>query len=341
MGYARLQFATTVTTSQALYDIVRVVTGVVTTSGGLTYANTTNSEIVNTLGQNWTLTYGVVDPATTSYVLEEDCLTAGKKHYVRMMSNSGTATPGTNTFATPNAGILLTTCSAAASSTSVTNETYYTTGTTDTAVGSTGICVTAGSPYIYVTWSRYHILIYGLSGYTTAARAGTAFQGSFEYPETSETQYTNTAPIAHLRWSHNLTTSFTTSTTPSTTGTQTTITFQGCNVHNSVTGVTNGVYNFGTSGFGTCTLSPFDPVVSLDSSGLNAYPLVPFYWTTTDIGFPLVNLSQLSKVYRISKSSGPTESIFTVGSDNYVSFVLATGNISTTPGTAAICSLKA
>lgn len=340
MGYAKLTFTTATQTSNALYDIVRVVTGAVTNTSGLTYATAATSEIVNTRAENWAVTYGTVDPATTAYVLEEDCLTAGKKHYVHFQSGSGTAIPGTATFATANAGICLSTCSAAVSANSVSNETHYCSGTTITQAPTSMICVTAGSPSIYLSWSRYHLIIYGLVGYGSAARSGTAFFGSFEYPENSLTQFTNTAPIAHMRWYHNSTTTFQTTVTPNTTG-STAVYLQGCNVHEPLTNVTNGTYNFGVGGFGTCTLSPFDPVVTLDNSGTSVYPLVPFYWTTATKGIPLINLSQLSKVYRISKNSGAPESIFTVGSDNFVNFTLALGNVSTTPGTAGICTLKA
>lgn len=335
MGYAKLNFATTVTTANALFDIVRVITGNVANVSNLTFASTTNSEIVNTLNQNWTVTYGSVEQSTTQYVLESPCVTAGKKHYTWWQSSNGTAWGTSAAFSTTAAGLGFSTVSSATNSSTVTNSTFYSTSSGTTGLGRYSIKVDATNTNLYLSWSNNHVVIYGL----TASPSVTGILGSFEYPETSLTQFTNTSPVCQYNIKQSNANTFITLTTPGTSTTEA-ILFQGISVHQPSTSSTSGVYNFGTSGFGTVTRAVFNPIVSLDSSGNNAYPFVPLYWSLPTVGIPVINLSELSKVYRLAHSAATPETVFTVGSNNYVYFNLSS-SITSSTGNFGIAFLKA
>jgi len=319
MGYAKLNFATTVTTAQAMYDVVRVLNGTITAPANLSYASTTNSEIVNTLAENWTVVYGSVADTTTAYVVSSPCVTAAKTHFVKLQMGNGTSWDASAAFSTAGAGIGLNTISAATSATSVTNPAFYSTSTGATGMGRYLVKVDASNTNIYIHWSSHHILFYGLS----SAGATTMFIGSFEYPENSLTQFTNTAPVLQYNYTYAQTTTFIT-TTAVTTGTTSAILFQGINIHEPLASTTSGVYNLGVAGYGTVIHSDFDPIVTLDSLGNNVYPLVPYYWTLPSRGIPNLNLSQLTGVYRMAKSAGAAEAVFTVGGASYVWLPLST-----------------
>lgn len=339
MGYARLNFAVGQNNAQALYDIVQVVTGQVTTAANLTYANSSNSEIVNTLNQNWTIEHGTLDVATLSYVITSPCVTAGKTHRVWLVAANTSTWPGQATYTTAGvyALVSLVSITSATSNTSVSNPTWYSTSAT-TGRQYRGVEINTNNTNIYVSWSRYHILIYGLVNY---ANSNTGFLGSFEYPETSLTQFTNTPPVLFYSYNHTATTTFVASTAPSTGTAISSIVFQGLNVHQPSTNTTSGVYNLGNTGFGTVQMSVFDPNVSIDSGGVNSYPFVPFYWSLPSVGIPMVNLSYYSKFYRIHKNINNPETIITEGSDNYVYLTLSAGGIAGTNGSSAIVVLKA
>lgn len=335
MGYAKLNFATTVTTANALFDIVRVITGNVANVSNLTFASTTNSEIVNTLNQNWSVTYGSVEASTTQYVLESPCVTAGKKHYTWWQSSNGTTWGTSAAFSTSSSGVGFSTVSSATDASTVTNSTYYSTTAGTTGLGRYVIRVDATNTNLYLSWSNNHVAIYGLRG----SGATTSILGSFEYPETSLTQFTNTSPVCQYNIGQASANTFITTTTPGT-GTTEGLIFQGISVHQPSTSTTSGVYNFGTSGYGTVTRAVFNPVVSLDSSGNNAYPFVPLYWSLPTVGIPVINISELSKVYRLAHSAASPETVFTVGSNNYVYFTFATSTTSST-GNFGIAFLRA
>jgi hypothetical protein len=338
MGYAKLNFAVGQTNAQALYDIVRVVTGEVTAVANLSYASTTASEIVNTLGENWTVEYGTVAATTTSYVLTSPCVTAGKTHRVWAVAASTSAWPGSATYTSAGiyAIISLVSINDATSATSVSNPTYY---STSAAAGRNymGVEVNTNNTNIYVSWSRYHVLIYGLVNYSNS---NTGFIGSFEYPETSLTQFTNTAPVVQYNYNHSSSSTFVASTAPTTGTSITACIFQGLNVHEPVTSTTSGVYNFGNTGFGTVQMSVFDPNVSVDTGGVNSYPFVPIYWSLPSKGIPMINVSYYSNFYRVNKNIANPETVITVGSDNYVYLTLTAGGIVGTNGTAGIVVRK-
>lgn len=337
MGYAKLNFGTSITTSNALFDIVRVITGNVSNVSNLTFASTTNSEIVNTLNRNWSVTYGTVADNTTQYVLETDCISAGKKHYTWWQSSNGSNWGVSSAFSTSFSGIGFSTVSAASSASSVTNSTYYSTTAGQNGIGKHVITVDSNNTNIYLSWSNNHVVMYGLLGYT----GYTTFLGSFEYPENSLTQFTNTSPIAQYNNRQYETTGFETLVTPGA-GTQNGIVLQGLNIHVPSTSTTNGVYNLGqyNLSYGTCMRSTFNPVVSIDSSGNNTYPFVPIYWSIPTQGIPILNFSELSKVYRCAHSAANPETVFTVGSDNYVYFNLST-SITSSTGNFGFVFLKA
>jgi len=339
MGYAKLNFAVGQTNAQALYDIVRVVTGEVTAVANLSYASTTASEIVNTLGENWTVEYGTVADTTTSYVLTSPCVTAGKTHRVWAVAATSAGWPASGAFTSAGNGFIvsLVSCVAATSATSVSNPTYYSTTNSNSGRQYMGVEVNTNNTNIYVSWSRYHVLIYGLVNYSNS---NTGVIGSFEYPETSLTQFTNTAPVVKYNYNNSSSTTFVASTAPAAGSSVLGCIFQGLNVHEPVTSTTSGVYNFGNTGFGTVQMSVFDPGVSVDTGGVNSYPFVPIYWSLPSKGIPMINVSYYSNFYRVNKNIANPETVITVGSDNFVYLTLTAGGIVGTNGTAGIVVRK-
>jgi hypothetical protein len=318
MGYAKLNFATTVTTAQAMYDIVRCLNGTNTSTANLIYANTANSEIVNTLNENWSVLYGNVADTTTAYVVTSPCVTASKTHRVKLQMGNGSSWDTSAAFTTTGAGIGLNTIETATSATSVTNPTFYSTSTGANGMGRYLIKTDATNTSIYIHWSAKHILFYGLS----SNAVGTMYMGSFEYPETSLTQYTNTAPVIQYNNTYTANTTYVTTTTV---GTDTTlgIIFQGIKIYTPNNNTTNGVYHIPTGGFGTVPVTDFDAVQTIDATGNNVYPIVPFYWSNPAIGLPIMNISELTGVYRMSRVASVPEGLFTSGADTYVWLPLA------------------
>jgi hypothetical protein len=333
MGYAKLNFATSVTTSQALFDIVRVVNGTITSAANLSHASTTNSEIVNTLGQNWTVTYGTVANTTLAYVLENSCETAGKTKYAWLTTNNDGSYGGASAaFSTTNQGIYLNTITAATSATSVSNPAYYNTETTTNYHTRFNMCVDATNTLIYVSWSKYHLMLYGR--FRGGGSGTMGLTGTFEYPETNLSQFTNTAPIIHYRYSSADTNTFQELVGAQTGATPDSIIFQATNLHYPQTNVTQGISWNNSSTIGTADLDDFNPVQTINASGTSVFPLVPIYESMPALGIPIINISKLSGVYKMATTAGPYDTIYTVGADNYVWLPLAL-NINSTTGIVA------
>lgn len=320
MGYAKLNFATTVTTSQALYDIVRVLDGTITAPANLTYASTVNSEIVNTLAENWTVSFGSVADSTTSYIMESPCTTVGKTHYILLQATAAGIWNSSAAFNGTTSGIGMSTISAATSISSYSNPTFYSTTATAAGMGNYVISVDASNTNIYLHWSSHHVLIYGKRGSGTQ----TGFLASIEYPETSLTQFTNTAPIVQFNHGYSVTDSFITLTTPGVQTNSSGIVLQGINVHTPTNNTTNGVFNLGVSGFGTIRIAQYNCPFTIGTDGSNVYPLVPFYWSSPANSIPVINMSQLTGVFRMSTGATFSEGVFTVGADSYVWLPIST-----------------
>lgn len=322
MGYAKLNFATTVTTSQALYDIVRVLDGTITAPANLTYASTVNSEIVNTLAENWTVSFGSVADSTTSYIMESPCTTVGKTHYILLQATAAGIWNSSAAFNGTTSGIGMSTISAATSISSYSNPTFYSTNALATAMGNFVITIDASNTNIFLHWSSHHVLIYGKRG--SGSAVGTGFLASIEYPETSLTQFTNTAPVVQFNHGYGVTDSFNTNTVPSSQTNQNFILLQGINVHTPTNNTTNGVFNLGVSGFGTVRISQYNCPFTIGTDGSNVYPLVPFYWSSPANSIPVINMSQLTGVFRMATGATFSEGVFTVGADSYVWLPIST-----------------
>lgn len=341
MGYAKLNFATSVTTSQAMYDIVRVVNGTVTSAANLTYASTTSSEIVNTLAQNWTVTYGTVADTTVAYVLERDCATVGKTKYAWLTTNAnGTYGGSSAAFSTTGHGIYLNTITAATSATAVSNPAYYYSVSANANSYRHNFQVDATNQNLYLSWSKYHLLLYG-----QVEIGHSAFSGTFEYPETNLSQFTNSAPVVHYWYSAGATSNFQTLVGLQTTGTVDQAIFQATNVHFPLTNTTSGIAlathtsaaTTVTNGATIALKQTWDPAQTWNGSGANVYPLVPLFSYDPDKALPIMNISQLTGVYRISDLAGPVETLYSVGADNYV--FLPIGDNTTSTGAAVYAAI--
>jgi len=328
MGYAKLNFAGTVTNAQAMYDIVRVVNGTITSAANLSHASTTNSEIVNTLNQNWTVTYGTVAATTLAYVLENSCETAGKTKYAWLTTNTGGSYGGAaGAFSASSYlsnGIYLNTITGATSATAVSNPAHYSTNTATSGFRINNMNVDTVNTSIYVSWSKYHLALYG-----KFPQNGMGIVGTFEYPETALSQFTNTPPVLQYKYSEASTGTFIEAGGPISTTTNTII-FQPANLHYPQTNTTVGIGWTDAGSIGTADLDSFNAVQTLNSSGASVYPLVPIYESLPALGIPIINISQYSGVYKMGSGAGPYETLYTVGSDNYVWLPIAVSVTSTT-----------
>lgn len=346
MGYAKLNYSASANNAQVLYELVQVITGNITSNASLTYANVNLSVIVNTLGSgnNWTTIYGV--PYSTannaSYVLRSTCVDTSKYHFARLFAVANSVKNNMQLMSVyGDAGVSITTVTSATSSTSVSNESYY----PESSSGMSRYVIKAdsGNPAIYVNWSKYHIVLYGLSG--NAPGKVTAVMGTFQYPETATVQFLKSQPICQLVFQSNSGNTVIDRTAPTLNQDGPTgILFQGP-AYEPFSQTAFGVYNFAgnlttTLGFGTCLPFKWDPQPGVDSTGSTAYPFVPLYWANPQKGVPAINLSTYSKFYRTYSAAGQPETLITVGSDTYVYLTVGANTVASS-GNCGIVMLRA
>lgn len=338
MGYARLTFATTVTTAQAMYDVVRLLNGNITSAANLTYATVNSSEVVNTLGENWTVDYGDVADTTTAYVVSSPCVPSGITHYARLQMYNNATWDASAALSTANVGISVNTIESATSATSVLNPTVYKTNNSGLMGGG---WFAIKPTQMVLSWSQHHILFYG----PNAKETETGFIGTFEYVETPLNTMVNGPPVVQFQLFYNdsgwITVTAPFSTTPDYRGSGV---LQGLQVHNPSTNTTTSVTDFSPSPLNTFdfhdgTPQNADPVPTINSSGTYVYPLIPIYWSRPAVGWPQYNISELCKIYRMGKNATEVESVFTVDGDSYAYLPLASSYGSTTQ-TSAIAVLK-
>lgn len=353
MGYAKLHFDTSGanTISHVMHDIVGVVTGTYTSTSQLTVATRSLSEIVNTLGSNWSFVYpathGTKGNTNVSWVLSAPCVSSNTKlKYVRISGhvyNLGTSQVTTDLYrvsssASSLGGVKMTSCTAAASNTSVTNETFYTTNT-GAYQNNSGFYLMNG-PYIVLSWSQRHLLMWGGASHGAPWDAGSssanAIFACFETTETPISTYRNVAPFVHYNrgWyksPFNSDTGFSTSLTiPADADTYNGSplnydVFLQMNHYNPTTATASGVHNvlsninsqdYDMPIFGTSTVSAPSSFTK-SSTGATAVYMQPLFYHQLHQGIPHMYISNLCDVWRVDDDIANNHDTFTVGANTY------------------------
>lgn len=333
MGYAALSFPNngTMYVGSVIYDIVRVVTGQITTTSQLTFATAGSSEIVNTLGQNWdlhlpaTMPLSTATSSLTAFILKATCVNTAKTKYVRLIgqdSGSPPNVPTTDSAASKYGG---TTAHIAM---------HSVTAATATSSFSNGGLIPYDDksklkgPIIYLSWSKRHLLIMSSSSTTTTELAAT---GCFEYTETPINVYRNNVPFSHLHVPLSSSASVFGSTTLNTGSASVNGTiyglFQLFDYFLPSTGTAFGVYNPLVNGTqlntitesnGTATTRP--SVSTITSTGASAVYMQPLQLAQYTSGVPLMDISSLADVYRVMPGLGAPGDTFTAGGNTYMYF---------------------
>jgi hypothetical protein len=344
MGYARLYFPNdgTVLAYRVIHDIAGVLTGNITQVANLTASSDTRlySQIINTANSNWgtlypsTFTWSTPSTASTSVVLQAPCVTAGKTKYIRIgqfsttaFSTSTTANYTTSMDNTTSVGLLMQSCTSAASATSLTNQTAW-----NTSSGNTGT-QSLGGNYVVLHWSNRHCIMTGFK--TTAAAGRRVLMAALEHNEIPVSQWANTAPVSHVVIdSGTSTNNFNyTSTYPGTGGTSMTASaipsfLTEMQHYNNSTQVATGVYN-PLSDTTTNTIkddmtlltsasTDYPTVATKTSTGATAIYMQPLFYHQHTLGIPHLYYSNLTGVYRVAPNLGSEGDLITVGADTYV-----------------------
>jgi hypothetical protein len=338
MGYAILHYdnSDTKLIGHVIHDIAGVVTGTYTSINQLSASATTNlCTIVNSAGRgNWEFlypaTHGTRASTTNVYVLRAPCQSSGSKYkYVRLRGcNSAAMALSTgNLFATSSStgdGVILTACSAAASTTSVSDESPYNTfGSNVYDYRATSKELMYG-PYFFISWSSRHLLIVSLDYSQTYY----AFHGCFEHTETSISTYRNVAPFCHLTYYND---TYSAVTVPTNFGDSVSTPrsyFVMYNWYNPSTTQAQGIANLLASvnsqqadmTIVSSTSSSYPTTYTKNSSGSNAVYLQPLFWHQHHLGIPHQYISNLCDVYRVPAGIGNANDLLTVGGDTYVYF---------------------
>jgi len=330
MGYAKLTFTTSVSSSQLLSDIFKVVTGNITSASQLEFCQTASSEVVNTLGQNW---IPVVDTPLEK-ALREPCVVSSKDKYVILRSVTGSSNTATGSNAliagTSNAsGIIMNGASFVTSGSSTvvaTNQTYYNTNTTAALLNAARFGTNVNlDTQIHLSWSDRHLLIYG----GVQGSSATMMHACLEFQENNLTTYNNSPPFMMVK-SSMLATGLTTLSGPGSDATSLSSLSTVNQFRPSYTGPTTvGTYAMTTtSGSGTLypTLNTLasSMATSINSENQAASYFAPLWWAEPIAGIPIMNCSTLTNIFVTTANIGTTGDTVTVGPYTYVVLMLGT-----------------
>jgi hypothetical protein len=339
MGYAKLIYNPAIQATSLISDMAKVITGTITDKSQLEFCNTASSEIVNSLGENWS--YAFDGTGTQPKVLVSPCIDTNKNKFVvlRTFDASGTSVDVSGTLSTTSIGILMHGARSITTSPSLTiDSTSYYNISTNSSFKQQNIFGRNASTEIYISWSNRHLLVYG----DTASSSGIRFNLSAEFPENELSLFSGGAPAAHLSYTtaaSNTDASLVTSPTPSGTA----------DIFNSLvtydqyvppSSSVNSIYaHHNATGSGTfprAITANSDIAPSVNTLGQTAYYFVPLWYASVKVGMPIMNFSSLTNVYVTAKQAGVTEDVITINGNPYV--VLAIANSAKNP-TATYASL--
>jgi hypothetical protein len=332
MGYAVLNFPTTITNVNLLQDIGNVITGNITSASSLAYCTTATSTVVNTLGQNWTQVANTT--ANTARGFSAPCVTNGKTKYVKIFASQSGSDSSTYTSAAFNSYNMptgsssgyndtklgATACGSIASSTSVitaTNECSFSASSTwETYLKRHFFGIGPGNNgQVVLSWSSRHLLILGNNN------GGTVINFFVEHPENGASTYASYAPFISYKIIPLCGDGFND------------ISFSDTSV-NTAEIRTPVYYNMRSAGTttwyptvsrsqtptnfplqGTIWLNRMSTMYTYGSSGANY--LLPLYFTYPHEGIPMTNLSSLSNVYFARAGIGSAGDALTINGDPY------------------------
>ena len=321
MAYAKLSFTgATVTADQALQDIRGVITGAITTTGGLSYANVNSSEIKigafpgqgnwqvvtdNTAGGILALSSTCVDNSKTKYAIFE------------VYNNTANRTGSSNI----NVSRLYLSSALSVNGNSFTNQTYtnyYSASTT----AADGLFMHANYPQnlnplaspIYMHWGPGHVMIY------KAFPTNYVMRGVFEFPETTLTTSKNLVPALAVFTNAFGAGYWTSVLSKVSNGTMGGTVVQHPNLYRVSTQLQDGPFGLGNAGSIYIDNSLFNRSISrtVNSTGQVAYPLIPMYTASYNVGFPAAFMSAYSGVYLTASGAASIGDTLTYGSDTYI-----------------------
>jgi hypothetical protein len=332
MGYAKLTFTTSTTSSQLLSDVHNVLTGNFTTASQLQNCVIGSSEIINTLGENWT---SVVN-ASNEKALSSPCVNSAKTKYAILRSVTGTSNTALGSGAliagtSGASGIIVNSASFVASGASVvaTNPTYYNTSTTAALTNGARFGTNVElDTQLFLSWSSRHLLIYG----GVQGASATTYTSIFEFPENNLTTYNNSAPVLTHKVSV-VTTGLATSGAPAVdTSNLSSIVTSNQFLPSNTTPAVSGAFSI-SSVAGTLYASTYGSsthVTSLNALSQSAGYLIPLWVSQPAAGIPILNCSALTNVFSCAPTVGNTGETVNVGGITYVLLVLGTAMYSGT-----------
>jgi hypothetical protein len=331
MAYAKISFnGTSITANQALSDIKGLITGNITDTSGLAYADKNSSEVrIGTFpgAGNWQ----VVTDTNGILVLSSACVDGSKTKYAifETYTVASNRTGGENV----NLTRLFLSSALSVNGTSFTNQTYVNYYGPNTTL-SDGIFMHANYPLnlnplaspIYMHWGPNHIMIY------KATAPYYVMRGVFEFPETTLTTSKNLVPALAV-----FTNTFGAGYWTSVTGKISNASMGGTviqhpNLYRVNTQTQGGPFGLGNSASMYVDNSLYNRSISrtVNSTGQVAYPLIPMYTASYNIGFPAAFMSTYSGVYLTASGAASIGDTLTYGADTYIYLPMnnAAGNTS-------------
>ena len=331
MAYAKISFnGTTTTANQALSDIKGLITGNITDTSGLAYADKNSSEVrIGTFpgAGNWQ----VVTDVDGILALSSACADASKTKYAifEVYNNTPTRTGVSNI----NVSRLFLSSALSVNGSSFTNQTYVNYYGASTTL-SDGLFMNANYPLnlnplaspIYMHWGPNHVMIY------KATAPYYVMRGVFEFPETTLTTSKNLVPALAV-FTNSFGAGYWTSTTGKTsTGNMGGTVIQHPNLYRVNTQTQGGPFGLGNSASMYVDNSLYNRSISrtVNSTGQVAYPLIPMYTASYNIGFPAAFMSTYSGVYLTASAAASIGDTLTYGADTYIYLPMnnAAGNTS-------------
>jgi hypothetical protein len=322
MAYAKISFSgANITAYQALQDIKGIITGAITDTSGLVYADKNSSEIK--IGAfpgagNWQV---VVDSLGAGVlVLASPCVDASKTKYAIFETYTAVSSVRQSPYNIKETRLFLSTAHSI-NGTSFTNQTFTNYCGTNATVAD-GLIMNANYPLnlnplaspIYMHWGPNHVMIY------KATAPNYIMRGVFEFPETTLTTSKNLVPVLSV-----FTNSFGGTYWASSQGKFNSTTLGGTviqhpNLYRVSTQTQDGPFGLGTSGNMWVDNSLFNRSISrtVNSTGQVAYPLIPMYTASYNVGFPAAFMSTYSGVYLTASGAASIGDTLTYGTDTYI-----------------------
>jgi len=342
MGYAKLIYNPAIEATSLISDMAKVITGTITDKSQLEFCDTASSEIVNSLGENWS--YAFDGTGTEPKVLVSPCIDTNKNKFVVLRTAnvaSGFVLDVSGTLSTTSIGILMHGARSITTSPSLTidSPSFYNI-VTNASIRQQSLFGRNTSTEIYISWSNRHLLVYGDTA--NGSVINTRFNLSAEFPENELSLFSGGAPAAHLSYTTAASSSdasLSTSPTPADSSTilNSLVTYdQYVPPSSSVNSIYAHHNATGSGTFPRAITANSDIVPSVNTLGQTAYYFVPLWYASVKVGMPIMNFSSLTNVYVTANQAGVTEDVITINGNPYV--VLAIANSAKNP-TATYASL--